>query len=321
MLISETVKTKWTKQNREKYEEKGYVFTKYNDKFDVKIEDLLPASHIKVKIKCDICGKIIDRPYREYKKCHSKEFGDLCSLCCGIKRKDTCIKKYGEDNPSKVEEFKNKRTETIIEKFGVENAFQSETIKEKIRKTNIEKYGKPYPFQASEVVEKTKQTFIQKYGVSNPNKLPEIREKIYNTNLQRYGYKCSLSSPEIRAKGRETLYKNNTVPSSKPEKELYNLLVKIYGENNCIHSFPYDRLSLDCLLVINNQKIDVEYDGWYWHKNKVKEDNRRNRFLISRGFKVFRVKANYKLPSEEEIKECIDYLLDGNDYKELILDI
>lgn len=85
------------------------------------------------------------------------------------------------------------------------------------------------------------------------------------------------------------------------------MIQNIYG--NCELNYPCDLVSLDCMTIINNIKIDVEYDGWYWHKNKQEEDKRRNYFLIRRGFKVLRIRSNKEMPSKEQITRAIDILL------------
>ena len=42
---------------------------------------------------------------------------------------------------------------------------------------------------------------------------------------------------------------------------------------------------MDIALFINQNKIDIEYDGWYWHQDKQKDIVRDN--LIKRqGYKI-----------------------------------
>ena len=66
-------------------------------------------------------------------------------------------------------------------------------------------------------------------------------------------------------------------------------------------------------------KIDVEYDGWFWHQDKHK-DLKRDKFLQSQGFKVLRVRSGVQLPTEEELFEAIDYLVNTeHHFKEIIL--
>lgn len=39
-LISKTVMVRWHSINKKWYESKGYIYTKYKDEFEVKVEDL-----------------------------------------------------------------------------------------------------------------------------------------------------------------------------------------------------------------------------------------------------------------------------------------
>ena len=57
---------KWKKNIRDWYENRGYVFTKTSDIFEVNAEDLSPGSHQKVKVLCDYCGNVIDVVWKDY---------------------------------------------------------------------------------------------------------------------------------------------------------------------------------------------------------------------------------------------------------------
>ena len=58
--------------------------------------------------------------------------------------------------------------------------------------------------------------------------------------------------------------------------------------------------------------IDVDYDGWHWHKNKQEYDKRRNYWVVDQGYKILRIRSNNLLPTHEQIKEAVDYLVKGN---------
>jgi len=60
-LISETVLINWNYRNRKWFEEKGYKFTKYGDKFVAKVKDLNNGSNTLVEVKCD--GENCLNPY------------------------------------------------------------------------------------------------------------------------------------------------------------------------------------------------------------------------------------------------------------------
>jgi len=70
---------------------------------------------------------------------------------------------------------------------------------------------------------------------------------------------------------------------SKPQIKLNNLL---YG----ILNYPEERYRIDIAIMRNSQKIAVEYDCQYWHRGKEEHDAKRDKFLISCGWKVLHVK-------------------------------
>ena len=59
MLLTKTVVVKWNSKNKKWHEEKGYIFTKWKDEFEVKVEDLSKGCRVFVKIECDGCKEII----------------------------------------------------------------------------------------------------------------------------------------------------------------------------------------------------------------------------------------------------------------------
>ena len=70
-------------------------------------------------------------------------------------------------------------------------------------------------------------------------------------------------------------------------------------------NYPVDKFSLDIALFYCNQKIDIEYDGWYWHQDKHK-DAIRNGVLINKcGWKVIRVKSGNLLPDITCLNDAI----------------
>lgn len=328
------VKITWHNQTRKHYEEKGYVFTKYKDCFTVRAEDLSEGNHTKVVVICDYCGKEFKKDYSSYIR--GKATGkDCCCDCQAIKNKEVCLARYGVVNGACSEQAKLKQKQTLIEKYGVDNPMKSQIIKTKLSAQNQEKYGVPYYVCTDEFKTAAKQSFVEKYGVENPFASKEIQEKIKRhyqkeygadcvsqveqfqekkkqTCLEKYGVPFAAQAPEVIAKMRQSLYKNGSVASSDPERKMCDIIETIYGKENCERGYAFDKINFDCLLTINNVKIDIEYDGWYWHKNRQEEDRKRNYFLRNRGFKVIRFLANVAVPSEEEIKQAVDYIVKGN---------
>jgi len=86
MLITKEVLIKWNSNNKSWYENKGYVFTKMNNEFEVNVEDLPHGSHINVDVKCDECSEHIKNIiWKSYKHIIKDD---------GIYRCPKCNRKY-----------------------------------------------------------------------------------------------------------------------------------------------------------------------------------------------------------------------------------
>lgn len=240
---------KWNSANRKHYTEKGYIFTKWKDEFEVKIEDLSQGSHTKVIVICDYCGNERKVTFKDYLRCHDTEFGDCCSQCTKLKREDV-----------------------LFREFGVKSYWETDECKQKIAQVCLEKYG------------------VDAY----------------------------MKTKEFRQKSIETFDKNSTQKTSSQQILIYEMLLERYG--NCQINYPLDYYSLDCFLEVEGVKIDIEYDGWFWHKDNKSSDNRRDGYMYSKGIKVLRVKGRYKVPTVEELEDCINKLIKGDRYQEILLD-
>lgn len=284
MLLTKEVEIAVNSSDIGWYESKGYKIPRYwskkhksflmkrGTKILVKTEDLTNGSHALVQVRCDSCGKILSRPYKEYIRCHDNELGDCCHSCEGVK-------------------FKR----TIQEKYGVSRVFDLPEVQQKIKTANNLKYGRDWGLQSLEVREKIEKTMMDKYGVVHPLQKEEFLNKAMSTRCE-----------------------NMTNPTSKPQLKLSCILLQMYG--NCEIEVPCDKCSLDCVILIDNQKIDVEYDGWYWHQD-TNRDRRRDNFVKSKGYKILRVKGNRQdlMPTKEQIDIAISQLLNGKNYTEIIM--
>lgn len=72
-------------------------------------------------------------------------------------------------------------------------------------------------------------------------------------------------------------------------------------------------------IALPNWKICVEYDSWYWHTDE-KHDEKRDRYLFKRGWKVLRVKSGSFLPEQSDIERALYQLLRGEQQTEIVLD-
>lgn len=366
------------------YRDLGYDVN-YLDVIKVPVEHLTEGSKVVVQVKCDVCGKDIPRPYKQYLHYHSQGI-DTCNEHKNIKTKVTCMEKYGVENIFQSEEFKEKHRQTCLERYGYEyisqvpeirqkieetcyekyggsNPMCSDEVKEKIAQTNMERYGAinplqnseirakdiatsmenygvPYPMQSPEVlkkveqtcmekngyksalqspeiIEKIKQTNLSKYGAENLFSSDIIKQKIMQTNLDRYGVPYAILNPEVREKAIQSYYDNGTVKTSAEQVALHKLVVEKYPSAEL--NKPFDSCFLDIYLCVDGIEIDIEYDGWYWHQDALR-DIRRDKHLQSKGIKVLRVRSGSLLPTEQELFAAIDELITTDrKFKEIIL--
>lgn len=161
MLITKEVEVKWNANNKKHFIKKGYEFTKINDVFICKVEDLSTYSRQLVNYTCDYCGKNMEAKYNAYYKGHYNNViqNDCCYGCKPLKTKECNLVKYG-----------------------VTCTFQLDEVKETSRQTCIERYGYDNVGKVPEFIEKMKQTCLEKYGYTNFNQNKELKAKLIQGN-------------------------------------------------------------------------------------------------------------------------------------------
>ncbi len=78
-----------------------------------------------------------------------------------------------------------------------------------------------------------------------------------------------------------------------------------------LHS--YKELGFELDIYIPSQKTAIEYDGYFWHRNRIKEDIEKNQRCREGGVKVYRIREG--LPSLNDIS--IDYTIQKDQKKDL----
>jgi len=84
-LITKTVMVKWNVRNKQWYESKEYIFTKWKDEFEVKVEDLTSGStsYVDVKCDCEYCKSPYLKPmmYKDYIRSVFEDGRYCCRKC------------------------------------------------------------------------------------------------------------------------------------------------------------------------------------------------------------------------------------------------
>lgn len=307
MIPEQKIKVCITNRNRKFYQELGYE-VKDKQYIYVCYQDLPPTSLALVKVKCDICGEEFLRDKRHINKSRNLEDNlDYCKKCAiSSKRVKTCIRNFGVEYPMQSKEILNKSKETHLKHYGCERPSQSKEIREKIKNKCLEHYGCENPSQSEKVKDKKKETTMKHYGVEYCSQSEEIKNKTKNTNLRKYGCEYPMQSSLIREKAINSFVKNGTIHTSKQELELFELLKTMYP--NVKHSYICNPFVFDILVEIDNIKIDVEYDGKYWHQDK-RRDVIRDKVIQKQGFKTLRISAINTLPTKQQILEAINILV------------
>lgn len=322
-----------TSRNATYYQNKGYIIPKkINEKtgtevFDVgktivvRVEDLPDSSKTKVKYQCDCCGEIKEITFFDWKRKTDLDEGSYCKPCATkIKLPKIMKQKYGESNVANVEIFVEKKKQTNLQRYGNEWSIASKEVRQRINQSFEQNFGVDNPMKSKEIQQKAKDTNNIKYGGNSPMCSKEVQEKSIKTSLEKYGVANPYQNKDIQAKARSTLNKNGNVPTSKAEKKLVNRLKEIYGEENCVANFQEGPLTFDCLLIVDGYKIDVEYDGKYWHEHRKQKDAARNAVLLNNGYKILRILADNKdtTPSSSLIKSAVDYLVKDNHHLKFV---
>jgi hypothetical protein len=235
------------------------------------------------------CDNKFSRPLRELLK-----HNGCCANCSKENGKNkiinTCVTKYGVDNPMKNEEFSNKQKQTMIIKYGVENPSQLDEIKEQKKQKSLEKYGVEYVLQSKIIRTAIENTNLIKYGAKNPQQNIEIHNKTCLTNLNRYGKKCYFATQESKEKIKQTNlikygvehHSQNAAVAETMLKHAYNKKSYTLPSGDIIDYQGYENFALDNLL--NNENLEEEDiitnrkdvpEIWYNDKN----DKRRRHYV------------------------------------------
>lgn len=142
---------------------------------------------------CESCGKEVHRSGQHFWETYNGRL--FCKKC---KTMQTCLSKYGVDNPAKADAVKKKSSEKIrqaykekdivsrrrqsnLKRYGVANAAQTEKAKEKRAKTMTERYGSVgCQLHSKQAAEKRKQTCLKRYGAETPFASKAVQDKIKN---------------------------------------------------------------------------------------------------------------------------------------------
>ena len=232
---------------------------------------------------CPVCGK----------RCKfikfNKGYHIYCSKECvqndnliQDKKKKTCLEKYGVENYSQTDEYKERMKKTCLEKYGVEYSLQSPIIRYKGIQTCLEKYGdknynnvekakltkfEKYGDENYNNVEKARQTSLEKYGVTHYSYSTEFSKRYKQFCLQTYGTINSFQSNLIKKKSKQTCiqkygsdYYTQTSEYAKTRKKKFNYNNITFDSNWEIIVYQYCKENNIPCEYQPNVKLEYEYN-------------------------------------------------------------
>lgn len=190
-----------------------------------------------------------------------------CDYCGKVFTK--AYRKYLESSDSVCcDKCKSKKAqETHFKRYGVNTLLWEPNMRKRIAESCLERTGCSMPGLSEESLAKRSKTCMEKYGVIYP-----------------------LNNPSILQRTRVSKSHNNTIETSKAQHKICGLLGGI--ENYNVGKYFVD-------VFIEDKNICCEYDGG-GHNLQVKfgvitqeefdkKEKRRTDFLLSKGFRVFRI--------------------------------
>lgn len=222
---------------------------KYGDENYNNIKKQIETNEIKYGVKSYFQTKNF---IEKAKQTNIKKYGVewwLQTKECKIQSKKSKLEKYGDENYNNRE----KANETCLVKYGVENPKKCKSVIEKDKNTCLLKYGVKSYTQTEEYKQKVIKTNLERYGEKNCTKNKEWVQKWY-------------SNEEWVRKKTENIYstmlKNQSFKKSKPELIILNFLKKNYPD--IIYQYKDENYPFKCDYYIPSKKLYIEYNG-FWH--------------------------------------------------------
>lgn len=281
------------------------------DVISVPVELIDKGSRARIVAECDVCGREVKIAYSSYNQNISNQGFYCCPKCKYTKQKNTNMKRYGTECSLLNADVHNKAVQTSMKRYGTTCPAASKECQQKLIESNIEKYGVPYPVVLKEVQDKIKATNLAKYGNEYSIASESVRDKIKQTCLERYGSENPMGNREIYDKALSTKLKtmgDSYTYVSRQQQHIYD----VYGGELNFHIGGY---FVDILI---DNRIFFEYDGgghdlavkagWCSQVDFENKENRRTEYLLSVGYKEFRMKSSTdSIPSDDKLIALLEF--------------
>ncbi len=170
---------------------------------------------------------------------------ETCGLrkCVVESRKNTCLYKYGVDNPKKSKEILKRESDNIKIKWGGDHYMKSSDVQSKFKKTMISRYGVEWAQQSQEISGKSLVTWVnnpEREGIVNKrsiklkevfkNNYESINDKKDKTIIENWGSKQELYE-HINNKIRESSLEKFGVDHHLSHPDIIDKRVQSYKDN------------------------------------------------------------------------------------------
>jgi G:T-mismatch repair DNA endonuclease (very short patch repair protein)/DNA-directed RNA polymerase subunit RPC12/RpoP len=235
---------------------------------------------------------------------------------------------YGGNAPTCSKEVIEKRQNNNMKKYGVKETLELQEVINKRNETNINKYGGISPLCNPDVINTRNENSLNKYGETHHMKtieyktmfkerelnkfLPKLYEELKKKNLEivektycgahiTHTFKC-LVCGEIFETIWNSVQQYYSCPKcfprnqgfSKHEEELRKVIQDLGFEIKCNSRDLISPLEID--IVIESQKTCIEYNGLYYHTEKMKQVKCLENPIFYHSYKVDECyKKGYKL--------------------------
>jgi len=260
MIINNKIKIKGNGNNINYLKKLNYN-VKINEFIEISISDLSPNSHLKIDVKCDICGIEKNISYFSYLRNIKSSNIYTCEKCSKIKSKKTSIERYGVEYPIQSNEIKKKRKNNNIKKYGVDEPTKLKVVIDKMKKTKKEKYNN----EGYNNIDKMKKTKKEKYNDENYNN----RNKAEDTCLIKYGSTNVSNNVKIKNKKEQTFIKNYNVTNYSKSNEFKN-------KNIEFTKHKYKNINI---LEVDKNNLKLQCDCDKHHNYEININILRNRII------------------------------------------
>lgn len=252
-------------------------------------------------------------------KAEIEKYGQL-GLSPREKIEVTCLKRYGVKCYVQSEEFKQKSKQTSITKYGVEHPMQSEEVRENLKRSVLGTYGVESSSQNEEITRRINETKqrknleFQQLGYTQVKDLVEVyghgwrlKKIVPIIEHLNHGYVKNEDIPKIIEYSRESHYGQKYCVSTL-EKELV-LYIKEICPHEVIENTRKVIYPLELDIYIPELKIAFEFDGIYWHSDKIKDKSyhlNKTSMCQEKGIKLFHIFETEWNDNKENTKRFIE---------------